>query len=245
MQFENLIAVVLAGNDEDPCIFGGVGQESKFFLPFGCELVGDRILRAMDRLSCCKAIYVAAPPASGQQHTFATRRPLHTAPQGTTRTGSLMNALWRAQEEGHYRDGDYVLVVTGDLPLLSSSALERFIAGCREAPDADLYLGMIPAESIPEALRPAYRRDLLPFCGGSYLHSDVYLLRPDAVTPAGYKRFEEIVTIRRSDLNRLHGALRVAITLVRIVGVQGLLAFFRILAALSGRSRRHMYSGYS
>ena len=149
-----------------------------------------------------------------------------------------MNALWRAQEEGHYRDGDYVLVVTGDLPLLSSSALERFIAGCREAPDADLYLGMIPAESIPEALRPAYRRDLLPFCGGSYLHSDVYLLRPDAVTPAGYKRFEEIVTIRRSDLNRLHGALRVAITLVRIVGVQGLLAFFRILAALSGRSRR-------
>ena len=40
MQFENLIAVVLAGNDEDPCVFGGVGQASKFFLPFDCERSG-------------------------------------------------------------------------------------------------------------------------------------------------------------------------------------------------------------
>ena len=35
MKFENLIAIVLAGNDSDPHIFGGGEGKSKFFMDFG------------------------------------------------------------------------------------------------------------------------------------------------------------------------------------------------------------------
>jgi molybdopterin-guanine dinucleotide biosynthesis protein A len=237
MQFGKLVAIVLAGNDENPRIFGGLGQPSKFFLPFGPERVGDRILRAIGGLDGCKAICLAAP-AGARQQAFAVHLPLHTVPQGATRTQSLANAVHVAQARGYYRDGDRVLVVAGDLPLLTTSALERFMSACREAPEADLYLGMIPVASIPEELLPGYRRDLLPFCGTLCLHADVYLMRPAAVTPVGYRRFEEIVTMRRSDLHHLGGIARVVMMLVKIVGLQGLLAFARILLAMGRRTWR-------
>ena len=47
MESRVLIAIVLAGNDENRHILGGIGQPAKFFMPFGDERVGDRMLRAI------------------------------------------------------------------------------------------------------------------------------------------------------------------------------------------------------
>ena len=232
MQFTDVVAVVLAGNDEDPRILGGVGQPSKFFMPFGGTVVGEWILRAVDGLACCRTIYLAATAKQTETQVYATQRPLLLVSQGRTPTGTLANLLEAAGERGDYSDGDHVLIVVGDLPLLSTIALERFVAACRAAEVADCYTAMIPLAAIPEELRATYHKDLMPFCGGLYLHSDVYMLRPHAVTEAGYQRFEEIIRIRRTNRRSPRDLLRAGIAIARIVGLRGLAPFVRIAVGL-------------
>jgi len=229
MQFDQLVVVILAGNDEDPSVLGGVGQPSKFFMAFDDERVGDRVLRAIDALGCCRAIYIAVPPAQVRRHPFASEHPLHLVPQREVRTESLLNAIGEACAQGHYADGDHVLVVAGDLPLLSTAALERFIVACQEAQEADCYIGMIPLPTIAPTLRPVYQREIMPFRGGLYLHSDVYLLRPVSLTEVGRRRFEQIVRIRRLERDSLRDMLKAAATVLGIVGLRGALPFARMV----------------
>jgi len=59
---DRLVFVVLAGNDADPNLLGGAGQPSKFLMPFADDIVGDRILHALDQSHRCRAISVALPP---------------------------------------------------------------------------------------------------------------------------------------------------------------------------------------
>ncbi len=209
-------------------------------MPFGQQLVGDRVLEATDRLECCKSIYVAVAPGRVGEHTFTTEHPLHLVSQGETGTDSMMNAVWEAQRRGDYASGDQLLVMTGDLPLLSPSALERFLGACQEAEEADLYIGMVPLAAVPEALHGAYQKDLLPCRGGRYLHSEVYLVRPDSVTEAGRKRFEEIKRIRRTNLSRPGDLLRAGAVLLRMAGVGALFPFVRIVVGIrrGGRDRQ-------
>ncbi len=161
MEFKDLVVTVLAGNDENPDLLGGSGQPSKFFMPFGHEMVGDRVLRAVDGLNCCKSIYLAVPLGSAKRQDFTTERRLHLVSEGATRTESVMNTVREAERQGDYVGGDYVLVITGDLPLLSSLALDRLIEACEGADEADLYLGMIPYPPWP---RSCARRIKPPFC---------------------------------------------------------------------------------
>ena len=225
MEFSGLVAVVLAGNDEDADIFGGIGQTSKFFMPFGHELVGHRIIRALDALACCKAICVGVPLTLVHECAFTAERPLRFVRQAHTRSESMMNAVREAERLGHYGHGDHVLVVTGDLPLLEPLALERFVAACRKGPGADCYVGMIPMTALDPTVRSAYQREVVPFRGGQYLHSDVYLLRPEALTGVCRERFEQIMTIRRSVQGGFRGMLRAAVVVLRMVGVRGVAPF--------------------
>ncbi|MBC7235816.1 MAG: hypothetical protein H5T69_08240 [Chloroflexi bacterium] len=232
MRFDRLLAVVLAGNDKDPLILGGAGQPSKFFLPFVSGLVGQCILNALDGLGRCRCCYVAVPPDQIGAGCFATECPLYLVPQGPTHTGSMWNALREAEGRGHYAAGDHVLVISGDLPLLSSAALEGFITASERVRDADLYIAMVPFSAVPLDLRQAYRKDVLPFRGGPHLCSNVYLLRPDAVTKAGYARFERLMSIRRLDLTTFHGLLKITAAVVDVVGLWGLLPLIRVARRL-------------
>jgi molybdopterin-guanine dinucleotide biosynthesis protein A len=232
MRFNDLVVIVLAGNDENPDFLGGIGQASKVFLPFGDGLVGDCVLRAVDGLNCCKAIYLVVHPSLLREHPFTTRRPLHLAPQGETRTGSMMSGVRAAREQGDYADGDHVMVISGDLPCLSSRSLERFLEACRAEGEADLYLGMVPEEAVSPELRPTYRRDFMPFRGGRYLHSEVYLLRPVSFPELGRQRFEDIMRIRRADLNSPREVLEAAITIIKSIGLRAIPPFVRTVTGV-------------
>ena len=87
MESDDLIVIILAGNDEKPDILGGLGAPSKFFMPFGDGLVGDRMLRAVDDLRCCKSIYVVVSPSHLGEFPFTTdgQRHCETVPAGTGR----------------------------------------------------------------------------------------------------------------------------------------------------------------
>jgi hypothetical protein len=236
MEFNELAVVVLAGSDENPDILGGGGQPSKFFMPFGDGLVGHRVLRAIDGLKCCKSICIAAPPERIDEHPFSTDHPLYLVPQGASSTESMANGVRGARKHGDCADGAYVLIVSGDLPLLSTAALGHFMEVCSVAEEADLYLGMLPNSAVPEELRAVYDNDFIPFRGGLYMHTETYLLRPDTMGEVGRRRFEEVMTIRRLDRRTLRGAWKIARTLVSTVGLRSMLPLARILMEGSGDS---------
>ena len=234
MEFNELAVVVLAGSDQNPDILGGAGQPSKCFMPFGDGLVGHRVLQAVDGLECCRSICIAAPPERIEDHPFSTAHPLYLVPQGASSTQSMANGVRGAREHGDCADGEYVLIVSGDLPLLSTAALEHFIEVCAAAEDADLYLGMLPQSAVPEDLRSVYDNDFIPFRGGPHMHTETYLLRPDTMGEVGRRRFEEIMTIRRLDRHTVRGAWKIARTLVSTVGLRAMLPLARILMEGSG-----------
>ena len=238
MPFNEMVVIILAGNDEDATLLGGIGQPSKFSLPFGTERVGDRIIRAIDKLDRCKAIYAAVPESSISQATFASHHSLHLVAQGWTQIQSMMKGVEEAERLGDYQPGDYVLVVAGDLPMLSSKALESFITACAEQERVDCYLAMVPFSEVPPAVQPGYEIEIMSFRNEGCLHADVWLLRPDALTEVGRKRMDQILRIRRADRGSIGDMLRVGVLLLSIVGPQAIPGFVRTVLAMGRAGKK-------
>jgi molybdopterin-guanine dinucleotide biosynthesis protein A len=233
----DLLFVVLAGNDSDPRLLGGAGGQSKFFMPFGDERVAERIIRALDSSTRCRAISIAAPPA--EEHTFAsqTRSPVLIAGQGVTSMESLGNAIALAHDTGVYSAGDYVLIVAGDLPLITGKAVDRFIAACEQQPPADCYVGMVPASVVADDFRAMVDREALTFRRKRCLHADVYLLRPSSISSEARHHIADIVSVRRTARTSARGFLQTLRIVLRIVGIRGLVPFAQVIAAISARGQ--------
>jgi molybdopterin-guanine dinucleotide biosynthesis protein A len=232
MSFGDLIVVILAGNDEDASLLGGIGQTSKFFMPFGGERVGERILRAVDGLKRCKAVYIAVPESDVDKKPPTGKHAIHHVSQGATQIQSMARAVDEAERSGDYTEGDYVLVVAGDLPLLTTQALEGFIDACEKDEIVDCYLGMIPFAELNVSVKPGYEIEIMSFRGEECLHSDVWLLRPDALTEIGRKRMDQILRIRRLKRDNIIDMLRVGVLLLSIVGPQAIPGFIRTVLSM-------------
>ncbi len=232
MPFEDLITVILAGNDEDATLLGGVGQQSKFFMPFGDERIGGRVLRSVDELETCKAIYVALPEPLTDHPAMPARHPIHRVAQGPTQIQSMFRAVEEAEKLGDYTPGDYVLVVASDLPMLTGKALKSFIDACAKEDLVDCYLGMIPFAELDASVQPGYQIEIMTFRDEGCLHSDVWLMKPDSLTEVGRKRMDQILHIRRLKRDSIGDMLRVGILLLTIVGVQAIPGFIRTVLSL-------------
>ncbi len=231
MNFDNLVAIVLAGNDHDPEILGGGHGTSKFFMEFNDGRVYDNIISAVDGLDDCQAIYIVCSP-DHMDHDFSTKHAVTLLEQGYSRSENMKIALKAAENKGQYREGDYVLLVMGDLPLLSTESIEMFISECKTAKTSDAYIGLIPAECLDPNLTEYYKQDFLPLNNGTYLHSDVYLVNPSSITELGIDRVETIMNMRRGILSLSNDVVKAGLEIAKIARFKGLLAFGKIITGL-------------
>lgn len=230
MSAGGLVGVVLAGKDADPGILGGEPQKpSKFFMDFGNGFVGDRIVRALDSSNCCKSIYVVGPEPYISNYSFKTKNPLYMMPQGKGRLENMMIAVDDAEKRGEYKPGDHIILSTGDLPLLEARAIEELVTACEKAEDADVYIGLIPAELVDQSLTGLYKQDLIPI-HGLYMHSDVYLIRPSSMTEEVKQQFEVIASLRRLNRGTLGQVLDAASDVSKIASLKGIMLFFRVMS---------------
>jgi hypothetical protein len=137
-----------------------------------------------------------------------------------------------AEKRGDYREGDYILVVAGDLPLLTTQALEGFVEACEQEDFVDCYLGMVPFAELDAFVQPGYEIEIMSFRGEECLHSDVWLLRPDSLTDIGRKRMDQILRIRRLKRDSVIDMLRVGILLLSIVGPGAIPGFIRTVLSM-------------
>jgi hypothetical protein len=161
---------------------------------------------------------------------------VHFVEHGQTRMRSMMNAIVVAKRRRDYHPGEFVLVVTGDLPLLSPNAIDCFVAACQGREGEDCYVGMVPHTAVAAEMYPLLVREGVEFRGQVCLHTDVYLVRPSAMSKATCDRIDDIMTVRRTGGTTLPGMLKALTLVIRIVGLRGMVPFVRVVASLPHRA---------
>jgi molybdopterin-guanine dinucleotide biosynthesis protein A len=127
-------AVVLGGGPADAVARLAPGAPNKCFVEIGGQTLIARVLAALREAPSMGRIVVVAPPAVYGHPGVALADELRA--DGKRITDSLRSGL-----KGFARDRD-VLIVASDLPVLTGTATEDFIAGVRER-NADVVYGCV------------------------------------------------------------------------------------------------------
>lgn len=93
---------------------------------------------------------------------------------------------------GHERK---TLVVTADIPLLTSAAIEDFLSKCAES-EADLYYPIVKKE-LNDRYYPGNRRTYVRFTDGIYTGGNIFLVNP-AIVPQCLQVAEKLIEHRKN-----------------------------------------------
>jgi len=119
------------------------------------------------------------------------------------------NFLAAVEVLGH---SDRVLVVSGDVPLITADAIDDYLAKC-EPFDGDLYYPIATKQSV-EAKFPGVQRTYMRLRGGTFTGGNIGLVNPAAII-ANRSLMESVFELRKSPLG-----------LVRILGLGFIVKFF-------------------
>lgn len=100
--------------------------------------------------------------------------------------------------------GDWLLVATGDIPLLTTEAVADFLARCHRA-RAQFYYAIVRKETN-EAKYPGTRRTYVRLKEGTFCGGNLFLVRPEVVAE-GIRRGVAIINLRKNPVG-----------LVRLIG---------------------------
>jgi GTP:adenosylcobinamide-phosphate guanylyltransferase len=154
-------AVVLAGGPQDSVALLQPGAPNKAFVEIGEMTLVGRVLSALRASAPIGRIVVVAPPSIAGHPDLAPAD--EHRPDGVRISESLRNGL-----AGFVPDRD-VLIVASDLPILTSPAVENFVAGV-DALDADVVYGCVEKavhlRRFPEVPHTWARMRDGTFCGG-------------------------------------------------------------------------------
>jgi GTP:adenosylcobinamide-phosphate guanylyltransferase len=109
-------------------------------------------------------------------------------------------------------DSDRVLVVSGDVPLITAEAIDDYLAKC-EPFEGDLYYPIATKQSV-EAKFPGVQRTYMRLRGGTFTGGNIGLVNPAAIV-ANRTLMESVFDLRKSPLG-----------LVRILGFGFIVKFF-------------------
>jgi GTP:adenosylcobinamide-phosphate guanylyltransferase len=149
-------AIVLAGGGADSRLARGLPNKS--FLPVHGRPMVSRVADALRGSPSIKDVIAVGPPALQALLGPSTA----IVPEQSTWADNIAAAL--AHLDGERR----VLVIASDLPLLTSEAIERFLARCNDG--ADFYFPLVPRKVIesrlPQAEKTYVRLPGRAVCGG-------------------------------------------------------------------------------
>ncbi|MFC4768536.1 molybdenum cofactor guanylyltransferase [Effusibacillus consociatus] len=107
----------------------------------------------------------------------------------------LIDSVHEALQQGPEQD-QYVLIVTCDVPFLTTEAVEDFLARCQS--DADLYYPIVDKRDY-ERRFPGIRRTYVKLKEGTFTGGNLFLVKPGKLLPI-LGRVEKILELRKSPL---------------------------------------------
>ncbi|MCD8175223.1 MAG: NTP transferase domain-containing protein [Phascolarctobacterium sp.] len=172
-------AVILAGG-KAPWLRNITNTDMPVFAEIGGKKVIDRLLDAL-AVGRINRVMLAGAKYTGVEHCPAGVDLPETAALATEALG----------------DEDYILFVSGDLPLLTDCAVNDFLAQCeKDRQQSKLYYPVIPRDAVLSRY-PDAQRTYGTVTDGVFTGGNVMLLDP-VVIPPGLKKAKEIFALRKS-----------------------------------------------
>jgi len=217
-----ITAIVLAGGPHDELAAHTPGAPNKAFVEIAGVTLVERTLRALRSAPSVRRIIVVAPPQTHGTSPLALAD--ECRPDGERIRDSLRSGLRDLP-----RDED-VLVSTSDLPVLTTEAIEDYVARAY-ASDADLTYGCLE-KRVHLAKYPQVPHTWAPLRDGTYCGTGFITIRP-RVFPSLERFIEQLGRARK---NPLH--------LARLFGMDVLLRFaFRRLSIARAEARASQVIG--
>ena len=184
-----MIAVVLAGGPPDDVAALRPGIPNKAFLPVADVPLVERTLRALRDTPSVARIIAVAPPSAHGDPALALADEIR--PDGMKIRDSLASGLANLPPD------EIVLVAASDLPILTTAAIDDFIAQARAA-DADLAYGALE-RSTHLAAYPKVPHTWARLRDGTYCGTGFIAIKP-RVIPALREFIEQLGAARKSPL---------------------------------------------
>ncbi|HHV34789.1 MAG TPA: NTP transferase domain-containing protein [Syntrophomonadaceae bacterium] len=182
---DKMDAVVLAGG-------GGIeeGAPVKALVPIGSRLMVDYVIEALRNSKKIERIVLVGPDdlrsIYGQDTGFLF------ADQGSTLLGSFVAGVDVIESPN-----PWVLACTGDIPFLTTEAVDDFISKCCEV-EADFYYPILRKETIEKRF-PDVKRTYASLRDGTFTGGNFLLIRQEIISRC-LPIAEEFVRLRKSPL---------------------------------------------
>ena len=187
------IAIVLAGGQKTGLLEDPAKPVNEALIPIGKRLMVEYVVEALSNSVNVRNIIIAGPKKE-MAGIFSANKKLTLVPCGDTTIGSLLNALEAVPADFQ----DRVLVVTADIPLLTTEAVDDFINVCRDK-EGELFYPIVSKEANEEKY-PGVQRTYVNLKEGIFTGGNIVLIDPRAVKKC-VKVAEELVRLRKSPIS--------------------------------------------
>ncbi len=181
-------AIIIAGGQLEDDLQKISKVKDEALIPIGDKIMVDYVISALENTSNIDNIVLVCPVSELSTY-YKYNSNIKLVEAGSTAVGSVINGL---QYVDNNRD---ILVCTGDIPLLTSEAVEDFIKSC-SSKKADLFYSIIP-KNLNEKLYPGVERTYVKLKDGTFTGGNIILVDPKIVKKCACKG-EELVSLRKS-----------------------------------------------
>jgi len=182
-------ALVLAGSSSCSSLEELMGVDNKAFIPVGGKPLFLYVLDALAGSSKIKATAVVGPER--QLLPLAARYKFKVVQQ----RGDLMENLVAGSDA--FSGEDRLLVVAGDIPMLTTAGIDDFLTRC-EPMDMDFYYSIISKDACLKRF-PGVERTFVALRDGSFTGGNVFLINP-RVIPNVYPKVKDLLENRKNPI---------------------------------------------
>jgi len=213
LQPQSVDALILAGGRNEIPLYEGYQPGYKALIPFAGRPSIQYPLQALRESQYVRDICVVGSEEALRDAVGQV--PVAFTPAGESLLGSVLQGL------EFFRDREWVLITTADLPLLTPEALQSFLEACARTPTEfpeNLYVSAVPREAFTGPFSQT-KKAMNPFREGTLCHGNVMLVEPRCLDNAvATQRVNAMYAARKSAL-RSALALGLGIGLAYVFGV--------------------------
>ncbi|KAB2953025.1 NTP transferase domain-containing protein [Heliorestis acidaminivorans] len=220
-------AIILAASPNDSSLKKSHSASKEALIPIGSRPMVDYVVQALLESSKITRIVLVGP--TEVEGLYKNNVLVQVIEGGTDHLDSLQKGLSKLANPS-----EKILVVAGDIPLLTAPALERFLLSCSDQ-EADLYYPLIRREDS-ELKYPGIKRTFVKLQDGEVTGGNILLFRRAILDRLVWKG-REFIKLRKDPLGLagllgwrflfsfIRGSLRIEEAQVRVsdlLGIRGL-----------------------
>lgn len=185
-------AIILAGSSHAGVLREYTQVENEALIPIGEKLMVEYVVNALKNVEAINRIVIVGP-VQELLPLYDDDPQVLLAEPGNTQINTLLNGLKVLKPRGDQR----LIIVTSDIPLLSSEAVEDFLGQCGEL-EGELFYPIVPKE-INEEKFPGVKRTYIRLREGVFTGGNLFLVQASIIEPCAAKA-ERLVSLRKSTL---------------------------------------------